>query len=533
MVKPGYGFIRLADNLVELVWGGYHIEQMKGLPASGRSIGESWECSGHYQHPSTAILQDGSEIPLNRLIDEMGDEILGPDIAGDFGHRLPVLVKIIDAREDLSVQVHPGNEKAEELGESDSGKDEAWLILDAEDGAVLYLGFREGVDPDQFRKDLKSPDINIAEKYLRPVPVKKGDIFFNPAGTVHAVGKGVLLAEIQQSSSLTYRVWDWNRSPNRPLHIEQAMRVLDFGGNDEDSFRRTPKPISDSEEKLIDSLYFSLNRLTLKPGQEVAMDTLGSFQVLTCIQGGILLQNHDATTGLSQGQSGLVSAGIDNYRISTDEGAVVLKSFVNTTRHIDPVIFQTYDVRAIADEYLPDRTVYHLAKGYGTYLRRIKQSPAGKLWVAVGGGIRLSTERIRRPVITGLRSTGINVYDLGITSTPDLYFSIPYLEADGGINITASHNEAEYNGLKQVITGDDGFITSIDASEMLTIKDMVLKGDFIHEEEKGQYTRLPENEIARYHNELVKANCRLGRDIWVALLEKWGYKNSLSSQPRQ
>ncbi|UCH42841.1 MAG: hypothetical protein JSW16_08570 [Dehalococcoidales bacterium] len=525
MAKPGYGFIRLADNLVELVWGGHRIEHMKGLPSSGRSIGESWECSGHSQHPSTAILEDGSDIPLDRLIGEMGEEILGPDIAGDFGHRLPVLVKIIDAREDLSVQVHPGNEEADELDEPDSGKDEAWLVLDAEDGAILYLGFTEGTDPEQFEKDLLSPDINIAEKYLRPVPVKKGDIFFNPAGTAHAVGKGILLAEIQQSSSLTYRVWDWNRSPKRPLHIEQAMRVLDFDARDEGSFRRTPKPISDSEEKLIDSLYFSLNRLTLKPGQGLAMDTLGGFQVLTCIEGNMLLQNHDSTVKIPQGQSVLVSAGTGDYSISTGEGAVLLKSFVNTTRHIDPVIFQTYDVRAIADEYLPDRTIYYLAKGYGTYLRRIKQSPAGKLWVAVGGSIRLSTERIRRPVITGLRSTGINVYDLGITSTPDLYFSIPYLEADGGINITASHNEAEYNGLKQVITGDDGYITSIDAGDMLTIKDMVLKGDFIYEKEKGQYICLPENEIALYHNELVKANCRLGRDIWIALLEKRGYKN--------
>ena len=525
MAKPGYGFIRLADNLVELVWGGNRIEQIKGLPASGKSIGESWECSGHSQHPSTAIMEDGSEKPLNRLIDEMGDEILGPDIARDFGNRLPVLVKIIDAREDLSVQVHPSNEEAEELGESDSGKDEAWLVLDAGDDTVLYLGFREGVDPDQFKNDLLSPDLNIAEKYLRPIPVKKGDLFFNPAGTVHAVGKGVLFAEIQQSSSLTYRVWDWNRNPRRPLHIEQAMRVLDFDGKDENAFRRAPRQISDSEEKLIEGLYFSLNRLTLKPTQELVLDTLGSFHVLTCIQGNILLQNHDATVKLPQGQSMLVSAGAGSYRISTDEGATVLKSFVNTTRHIDPVIFQTYDIRAIADEYLPDRTIYYLAKGYGTYLRRIKQSPAGRLWAAVGGGIRLSTERIRRPVILGLRSAGINVYDLGITSTPDLYFAIPYLEIDGGINITASHNEAEYNGLKQVITDDDGFITSIDAGEMMTIKDMVLRGDFIYEKEKGQCIRLPENEIAHYHNELVKANCRLGRDIWVALLEKRGYKN--------
>lgn len=525
MVKHGFDFIRLADNLVERVWGGHRIEQLKGTAASGKRIGESWECSGHAEHPSMAITDDGSEVPLNRLIEERGVQILGRDVVADFGNRLPVLLKYIDARANLSVQVHPTDEEAVELGESDAGKDEAWLILDAEEGAVLYLGFKEDVAPDEFQQALQSPDVNVAEKYLRAVPVKKGDVFFNPAGTAHAIGQGVLLAEIQQSSAVTYRVWDWNRQPQRPLHREQAMKVLDFGRRGEDALRRTPIRIGDAEEKLIESLYFSLNRLTLKPSQELSLATRGSFQVLTCIQGSVVLHSQEETVALSSGRTLLVSAATGNYRIFTEEGAVVLKSFVGTTEDIDPVIFQTYDVRAIADQYLPDRTIYYLAKAYGTYLRRIKQAASGRLWVAVGGGIRLSTGRIRRPLVIGLRAVGVNVYDLGITSTPDLYFAIPYLEADGGINITASHNEAEYNGLKQVIARDDGFITSIDSAEMLALKEIALQGDFIPGPDKGRYIRLPENEIALYHNELVKANCRLGRDVWVKLLQNRGYRD--------
>ncbi|MFA4836891.1 MAG: hypothetical protein WC749_12575, partial [Dehalococcoidia bacterium] len=114
------------------------------------------------------------------------------------------------------------------------------------------------------------------------------------------------------------------------------------------------------------------------------------------------------------------------------------------------------------------------------------------------------------------------VCDAGVTSTPELYFSIPYLNADGGVNITASHNEAEYNGLKQVVRTSDGFITSINAGQMLEIKRTVFEGDFL--EGEGEYNKIEEGEVVRYHNELVKANCRLGREIWIDLLQRWHQK---------
>lgn len=198
------------------------------------------------------------------------------------------------------------------------------------------------------------------------------------------------------------------------------------------------------------------------------------------------------------------------------------QSFTTIRKQIDESIFQAYDVRAIADKYLPDGIVYFLGKGYATFLRRISQAPPGKLWAVVGGGIRLSTERIRQPLIEGLLSAGVNVYDVGVTSTPELYFSIPYLRVDGGINITASHNEAEYNGLKQVIKSRDGFITSISAEDMLEIKRIVLEGDFV--QGKGMSAKLEEGEMTRYHNLLVRSNIRLGRDNWVYLLKRWGQK---------
>jgi len=518
--KLAHQFIKpVFDNVVEAVWGGEFIEEFKGLPASGRHIGESWECSTHLEHPSRIFLGNGQETFLRELVRSMSEEILGHEVAREFRGELPVLVKLIDAHEDLSVQVHPSDEKARELGEADTGKDEAWLVLHANEGSVLYLGFREEVDRAEFERALSDPSINIAERYLNAIPVKKGDIFFNPAGTIHAIGKGLVLAEIQQSSGVTYRVWDWNRIPKRPLHIAKALKVLNFTKSTRADFERQPRKLNKKEDRLVDSFHFTVDRVALAATEELEVDTMGSFQILTCLKGKVELLGSDSKGCLSQGQSLLAPASLNRYNVTGVEDSVLLKSFVLTPQHIDPVIFQTYDVRAVAGEYLSDRVVYYLGRGYGTFLRRINQAPVGRLWAVVGGGIRLSTERIRSCLIRGVLSTGVNVYNAGITSTPELYFAIPYLNADGGVNITASHNESEYNGLKQVVRSRDGFITSISAEEMNEIKRTILEGDFIDGE--AECVNVVEGEVSKYHNELVKANCRLGREIWIYLLQHW------------
>ncbi len=508
-----------ADNLVEVVWGGANIEKLKGLPSSGKSIGESWECSIHAKHPSLVPLKDETKILLYELIEGMPEDTLGSEIFREFNGQLPILVKFLDARDNLSVQVHPTNEKAIELGESDSGKTESWLILDAEPGAVLYLGFKEKIEKTAFENDLIDPNVNIAEKYLNAIEVKAGDVFFIPAGSAHAIGKGIFLAEIQQSSGITYRVWDWNREPKRELHISQAMQSFNFQKTARADYELIPRKGDDKQERLIDSFYFTVDRITLKTNDEFAANTSGGFQVLTCLEGGVELTSTESKEILSRGESLLIPASMGEYKFHAIENSVILKSFVLTPQQIDPVIFQTYDVRAVADQYLSNRVCYYLGKGYGTFLRRINGADCGKLRVATGGGVRLSTERIRQQVINGILSSGVNVDNVGVTSTPELYFSIPYLSADGGINLTASHNEAEYNGLKQVIKTDDGFITSINAEQMLEIKQTILEGDFLYGE--GEYRAINEGEVSTYHNELAKANCRLGREIWIDLLQRW------------
>ncbi|MFH0890218.1 MAG: type I phosphomannose isomerase catalytic subunit [Candidatus Aenigmatarchaeota archaeon] len=506
-------FIKPFPELVELVWGGNRIERIKGLKSSGKKIGESWECSSHPNHASE-VIANGQSFLLPNIVKSMPNEILGKHVAEEFGE-LPMLVKLIDANDNLSVQVHPSDKKAAELGETQSGKNEFWVVLDADENSVLYLGFKKDVDKRQFESDLNSRNVNIAEKYLNAIHVKPGDLVFNPAGTAHAIGKGIVLAEIQQSSGLTYRLWDWNRVPIREMHVEKGLKSLDFTKTNESNFRKMPHKMNQNEESLIDGMFFSVDRITLDKDNRIDLKTNDSFQIVLCLQGNAVFVCGKAKEVLRRGESLLVPASLKDYSITASEKTILLKSFLVTPKHINPVIFQTYDVRETSDK-LPDRVAYYLGKGYGTFLR--KNNASENLWASVGGGIRLTTERVRTSLIKGLVESGVNVYDIGTTTTPELYFSIPYLNSDGGINITASHNAAEYNGLKQVIK-KEGFICSINAQEMLEIKKIVLGGNFL--KGNGKCVKILEGEVPKYHNELVKANCRLGRDIWIFLLKKW------------
>ena len=324
MKRPG--FIKPEENLVEAVWGGSFIERLKGLAPSGRKIGESWECSAHPEHPSMVTQDDGSKAPLTDYLKGKGAQVLGAEVARNHGGRLPVLVKFIDAREDLSVQVHPSDEQAERLGEKDSGKEEAWYILEADEGAVIRLGFKEVVSRERFQADLSSPGTDVAGKYLRAIPVTRGDVFLVPTGTVHSIGRGVVLLEVEQTSAITYRVWDWDRVPRRPLHIEKAMQVLDFEARPAEDFRIAPRPIGDNEEVLVDSRHFAMHRLILKSGTKVRADTGGRFQILTCIEGSAAFEDGDEGEHLLRGQSLLVPASMGSYTITTGEGATLLKS---------------------------------------------------------------------------------------------------------------------------------------------------------------------------------------------------------------
>lgn len=307
-----HSIIRFLPNLVEKVWGGDLIERFKGIKVSGRPIGESWECSGHPSNPSR-LKVGGLEIPLIHLLNHCADDIIGERFSRKFRGEFPILLKFIGTRENLSVQVHPSEEDAKRLGERDHGKNEAWYVIDAEPGARVYLGLRENVD------DLSK----VEERNLNSVEVRKGDVFFIPAGTLHAVGKGLLLFEIQETSDLTYRVWDWNRHPPRELHLDKARKVANLRAINVDELRRIPVDMN-GEKMLVDTIHFSLT-LVERSGEHRVK---GSFNLLTCIDGEAEVQIGERRERIKAGETALIPACVESYRLSCR--GKVLKSFLRT-----------------------------------------------------------------------------------------------------------------------------------------------------------------------------------------------------------
>lgn len=220
--------LRLEPIYKEKIWGGNGLEKLYNRKLPNDKIGESWELAAHPHGMSVVKNGIHKGKSLLELINKYPEKMLGNKI----GHRkrdyFPLLIKFLDANDKLSVQVHPDDDYALRV-ENEAGKTEMWYILAAKPGAKLIYGLKAGTQKKDFEEAVKK---GCLEKYLNEVEVKKGDIFFMPAGTIHAIGEGILLAEIQQNSDTTYRVYDWNRAgmdgKPRDLHIEKALDVIDF-----------------------------------------------------------------------------------------------------------------------------------------------------------------------------------------------------------------------------------------------------------------------------------------------------------------
>ena len=207
--------LKLKPACKDYLWGGRRLIEEFGVKCDKKVLAEAWMLSCHPDGAS--ILENGQTLTDYIAHDE---KILGTNCKRfrDF----PILIKFIDARENLSVQVHPPDDYAL-IHENQLGKNEMWYILDADENSLVYCGFKEKISREEFISRVKN---NSLVEILRSVPARRGEIIFIPAGTIHAVGKGVLLAEIQQNSNVSYRIFDYGR--NRPLHIKKALDVLDF-----------------------------------------------------------------------------------------------------------------------------------------------------------------------------------------------------------------------------------------------------------------------------------------------------------------
>jgi mannose-6-phosphate isomerase len=258
----------------EKPWGGTKLKSVLNKDIPSEHTGESWEVSTVPQNIS--IVKNGyfKNKNLQELLDKHQENLVGKNIYQKFGNKFPLLIKYIDAADDLSVQVHPDDKIAGEKHQS-FGKNELWHIIETDEDAFLYLGFQKQTGKDTYLQALKT---NKLENILRKIPVKRGDTFYIPAGTVHAIGKGILLAEIQQNSDLTYRIFDWNRKgldgKPRKLHTEWALDAIDFSS--------TPKLLK--ENKII-TPYFSLKKLKPEKPLRINLTQTDNFIILMNIEG--------------------------------------------------------------------------------------------------------------------------------------------------------------------------------------------------------------------------------------------------------
>ena len=295
----------------DYLWGGKRLNDEYGKNIELSPLAETWECSTHPDGVSTVCCGTFDKMELTAVI-KAHPEYLGERHKGET--TLPILVKLIDARKDLSVQVHPDDAYAKQYENGQNGKTEMWYVLEAEPDASLVYGFRHTMTPERLRQSLAEGTL---EADLQSVPVSKNDAFLIPAGTVHAIGAGILLAEIQQSSNLTYRLYDYNRTDangnKRPLHIEKAVATVDYQQKPLPEQNRTVEQKDGyTEEGLCACPYFQVSRLHLQaatPAVAAAVSTTNAFAVLLCISGsGTMTAETGETLAFQKGQCVFVPA---------------------------------------------------------------------------------------------------------------------------------------------------------------------------------------------------------------------------------
>lgn len=323
--------LKFSDIFHEKIWGGQRLRQVcgKNLPP-GKKIGESWDVCDYQTEVS--VVREGplSGATIRKLLQEAPSEILGPEVAAKSGPELPLLFKFIDANQVLSVQVHPDDQYAAEHFHEDYGKAEAWYVLHADPGAEMILGLTPGTTRADFRVLLEAGKL---PECLNSVPVVRGDVIYLPPGTVHAIGHGIVVAEIQQTSDLTYRVFDWNRVEDdgrpRPLHIEDALNVIDFSSGHR--AKETGKRLSEGRTVLVSCDQFVFEKLDVGP-HSVDVGGIGSFEILSAISGKGTLAWPGGEMGMALGETLLLPASVSPCRLQSDTKMEMLRSYCSVLR---------------------------------------------------------------------------------------------------------------------------------------------------------------------------------------------------------
>ncbi len=307
--------LKLIPEFKDYIWGGTKLRDEYNKQCDYEKIAESWELSCHKDGNSVIENGEYSGFSLTEYIQKVGKKVLGS--ACDKFESFPILIKLIDAKDNLSVQVHPDNDYALRV-EGEYGKTEMWYIVDCDEGASLLYGFNENITKDEFKKHI---EYNSLLEVANSVNVKKGDVFFIEAGTLHAIGKGILIAEIQQNSNTTYRIYDYGRVGNdgkpRELHIDKAVEVTDLCPAKEYPEQPVEKYDGYNMKLLSSCEYFSVYNIELKSKALLNADKI-SFNSMLILDGeGTLngLAENSNSISFKKGDSIFIPAEFGEYEI--------------------------------------------------------------------------------------------------------------------------------------------------------------------------------------------------------------------------
>ena len=307
--------IKFNPLLVQTLWGGEKIIPFKHLNSDLTQVGESWEISGVKGNETVVSEGEFKSKKLNELVDELKGKLVGEANYKRFGNDFPLLIKFIDARQELSIQVHPTDELAQKRGKL-RGKTEMWYIMDSDENAKLRAGMKEKITPEQYKQMVENDTIteDIAE-----YKVKEGDCFFLPAGRIHSIGTGCFLAEIQQTSDVTYRIYDFKRKDKdgnyRELHTEEAAECIDY--NVEPNYRTEYTPVKNEGIALVECPYFTTAVYDLNEPMTLDYSELDSFVILIGLKGsGEITDNEGNTTTLCEGETILIPATTNEVKVT-------------------------------------------------------------------------------------------------------------------------------------------------------------------------------------------------------------------------
>ena len=295
--------------LKERIWGGTKLQTILEKNINSQNTGESWEISTVTDDIS--IVKNGlfQGKTLNELLEKHPEEILGTKVYKQFGKQFPLLFKFLDAREDLSIQLHPNDELAKKRHNS-FGKTEMWYVMQADEGARIIVGFKEKSSSEEYLQHLENKTLTTI---LEEIPVKKGDVFFIGTGTIHAIGAGIVIAEIQQTSDITYRVYDFDRKDvqgnTRELHIDLALEAISY--DKVETKKKYNKTINTSNET-VNCPYFTTNFIPLE-GELEFKENSSSFKVFMCTEGEFDLVYNKQKQSFKKGETVLLPAAITDY----------------------------------------------------------------------------------------------------------------------------------------------------------------------------------------------------------------------------